>query len=321
MNRHFVQRASCPACGSATSIELCRASYTVPPISDYLVSFYSSQGGVEFDLLEGSDYTVAECGQCGLVYQSEIPGPALSLKLYEEWIDPQKAFEVYEAPRDLAYFLALADEIANLIQHFNMAPAGLRVLDFGMGWGFWCRTAMGLGCQAYGVEISPTRIENAVRRGIQVLRWEEIPNHQFDLINADQVFEHIPQPLETLRHLRRALKPGGLLKISVPDGRNATRNLWRWNWEAAAGSDDSLNPVAPLEHINCFTRKTLVTMAARADLKPAFVPHRLVIASAPGIASRPFLRKVLKAILGAHSRLLAKKGTTVLLENALVAPR
>jgi SAM-dependent methyltransferase len=249
-----------------------------------------------------------------LVYQSEIPGPALSLKLYEEWIDPQKAFEVYEAPRDLAYFLALADEIANLIQHFNVAPAGLRALDFGMGWGFWCRMAMGLGCEAYGVEISPTRIKNAARRGIQVLRWEEIPNHQFDLINADQVFEHVPQPLETLRHLRQALKPGGLLKISVPDGRNAARNLRRWNWEAAAGSDDSLNSVAPLEHINCFTRKALVAMAARAGLRPAFVPERLAICTSVGRLE--CLKKAAKALLGRAGEPFHRKSTRVVLVQA-----
>jgi SAM-dependent methyltransferase len=316
MNQHFVRRSSCPACQARDSVELYRASYTAPPISDYLVSFYSCQGGVEFELLEGNDYRLQECQGCGLMYQSEIPNPALSLKLYEEWINPQKAFEVYEAPRDLAYFLTLTDEIANLIRHFNIAPAGLRVLDFGMGWGFWCRAAIGLGCQAHGVELSPTRIEYAARRGIQVLRWEEIPDHQFDVINADQVFEHIPEPLETLRHLRRALKPGGFIKISVPDGRDVKRNLGRLDWEAPAGSAWSLNPVAPLEHINCFTRRSLIMMAARADLKPAFVPRRLVICPSAGVVSRAFAKKVIKSLMGRWARLFVKRGTTVLLESA-----
>jgi SAM-dependent methyltransferase len=316
MNEHFVRRSSCPACGSQASTELVRTSYTAPPISDYLESFYSAQGGVEFELLAGNDYALAECRDCGLLYQAEIPGPGLGLKLYEGWIDPQKAFELYEASRRLSYFLALTDEIANLIRHFNIAPAGLRMLDFGMGWGFWCRAAIGLGCQAYGVELSPTRVEYAARRGIQVLRWEEIPEHQFDVINADQVFEHIPEPLETLRYLRRALKPGGFIKISVPDGRDVKRNLGRLDWAAPAGSAWSLNPVAPLEHINCFTRRSLIRMAARANLKPAFVPLRLVICPSAGVVSRAFAKKVIKSLMGRWARLFVKRDTTVLLESA-----
>lgn len=315
MNRHFVRRTSCPACRAGDALEIHRSSYTAPPISDYLVWFYTPQGGVEVELLEGNDYTLAECHTCGLIYQGEIPGPALSLKLYEEWIDPQKAFEVYEASRDLAYFLTLTDEIANIVQQFGMSPAKLKVLDFGMGWGFWCRAAIGLGCEAYGVEVSRTRIENAARRGIPTLRWEEIPEHQFDLINADQVFEHIPEPLESLRHLRRALKPGGFMKISVPDGRGIKRNLVRPDWQAPAGSARSLNPVAPLEHINCFTRHALLAMAEQAGMAPTFIPRRLVIGTAPGIAKSLFIRKVIKTAVGAQARLLAPKGTTILFKQ------
>ena len=35
----------------------------------------------------------------------------------------------------------------------------------------------------------------------------------------------------------------------------------KFSWEAPKGSSDSLNPVAPLEHVNCFTREALLQFA------------------------------------------------------------
>ncbi len=316
MNAHFVRRTGCPGCGAPAARELLRASYTAPPISDYLVSFYSAQGGVDLELLEGGEYALSECGGCGLLYQTEIPGPELSLKLYEEWIDPQKAFELYEAPRDLGYFLTLTGEIANLVAHLGAAPSGVDVLDFGMGWGWWCRAALGLGCRAYGVELSPTKAEHAAACGVRVLRWDEVPERRFDVVNADQVFEHIPEPLETLRSLGRALKPGGLLKVAVPDGRGVKRNLGRGDWLAPAGSPRSLNPVAPLEHVNCFDRRALLAMARRAGLEPVFVPTRYVVATSPGAASPQLAKKLVKSLLGDAARLVVRAGTSVVLRNS-----
>jgi hypothetical protein len=58
-------------------------------------------------------------------------------------------------------------------------------------------------------------------------------------------------------------------------------------------------------------------MAARADLRPTFVPRRLVIGTAPGVASGTFVKKVVKAVMGRWARPLVKLGTTVLLQSAL----
>jgi transcription elongation factor Elf1 len=87
MNKYFVRRSRCPACQSSEYNELVRAVLTQPPCGDYLLSFYGAQGGVELEYLDEQDYALAECLDCGLVYQQEIPGEFLMHKLYEEWID------------------------------------------------------------------------------------------------------------------------------------------------------------------------------------------------------------------------------------------
>ena len=101
-------------------------------------------------------------------------------------------------------------------------------------------------CDSYGTELSETRIKYAKSHGIKVITWDEIPNHSFDLINAERVFEHISEPLESLFHLKKSLKSGGLIKISVANGGNIKRGLRIADWTAPKGSRNSVNPVSPL---------------------------------------------------------------------------
>jgi SAM-dependent methyltransferase len=130
---------------------------------------------------------------------------------------------------------------------------------------------------------------------------DEIPARRFDLINAEQVFEHLPEPLDTLRHLSRGLKPGGLLRIGVPNGTGLKQSLAAWDWTAPKGSARSLNAVAPLEHLNCFTRTSLLVLAETAGLREASASHRVVVGEVPQTA-RKVGRKVARSLLDRAGR-------------------
>jgi SAM-dependent methyltransferase len=141
-----------------------------------------------------------------------------------------------------------------------------------MGWGEWVLMAKALGCDAWGTELSKERIRHAQSNGIKVVSWQEIPRHDFDFINTEQVFEHIARPLETLSHLCKALKPGGVIKISVPTASDIKRRLRLLDWAADKESANSLNPIAPLEHINFYRRKSLLRMAGIVGLREVRMP-------------------------------------------------
>ena len=183
--------------------------------------------------------------------------------------------------RDSVYhFSGYTQEILSVILYFKSKPSQISVFDFGMGWGKWCYMAKAFGCDTYGTELSETRIEYAKRNGIKVITWDEIPEYKFDFINTEQVFEHIPNPLDTLRYLRDSLKPRGLIKISVPNGKNIKKKIKIGDWMAPKGSKNSLNYVSPLEHINCYTRTSVIEMADHAGLVRVRLPLFLQIASA-----------------------------------------
>lgn len=134
-----------------------------------------------------------------------------------------------------------------------------------------------MGVKSFGSELSASRIRNAERCGVDIVTWNDIPNCSFDFINTEQVFEHLGSPLEVLRHLKRGLSERGVIKISVPDRVGLRAKLRRMDWSAKKGSIYSLNKVAPLEHLNCFTRRSLFEMADLAGMSvvaPPLVPFR-----------------------------------------------
>lgn len=271
-NRWFERRKECPACTSGGFKTKYQTRYDEPPIKDYLVEFYSPQGAVEFEYLSEATYALCECDVCGLIFQRDIPNEVLMEKLYGHWIDPQKALIRHQKQDDIGYHSQNAQEIMQIISYFRKAPSSLCFFDFGMGWGEWALMAKAFGCESYGTDLSLDRREHAQSNGIKVIMWDEIPQHRFDFMNTEQVFEHIPDPLRTLLHLKTALKTDGILKISVPAGNDMKRRLRVMDWKAPIRSKNALNSVAPLEHINCFSRTSLLQMASKAQMEEVFMP-------------------------------------------------
>lgn len=272
INPWFERRSECPACASGRFRTIYQSQYDEPPIKDYLVNFYSPQGRVEFEYLDGAMYVLNECDVCGLIFQKDIPNDTLMERLYEYWIDSKKVFSQHQKQDGLGYYLYYAQEIAQVISYFNKLPSSLRFFDFGMGWGKWALMAKAFGCDSYGAELSVERLEYAKANGIKIILWDVIPKYKFDFINTEQVFEHLSKPLQTLRHLKKALKANGILKISVPTANDIDRRLKIMDWASPKDSKYSLNPVAPLEHINFFRRSSLVKMAKEAGMEEIYIP-------------------------------------------------
>ncbi len=303
---HFVTRPACPACHCGNARVLYRCCFTEPPLKEYLEEFYSPQGGVEFEYLAGAAYLLRECAACGLIYQEEIADGPLMKRLYEKWIDPVRVFAQLTERHGVPYYASYAQEIMQILAFLGKVPAQVSTLDFGMGWGRWALMAKAFGCDSHGLELSEPCVAFARANGIKTLEGTELGRHPFDFINTEQVFEHVPAPAETLNALKESLKPTGLLKISVPDGGDIKRRLSLMDWKAPKGSKNSLNPVAPLEHINCFSRQSLRRMADLAGLEEVVLP---LSCQYPFLTGWSGLRASLDKVWLPVKRSLLKRGT------------
>ena len=261
-------RTRCPGCDADIGTEIYSLPYDDDILVGYLTDFYGSQGCPEPRRLRGETYSLIECNSCRLIYQRSVPTREFAEELYEVWIDPVDAKEMVRADRSAGFYVEMAGEVTTLLHHFGRDRWPLRALDFGMGWGEWSLMARAFGCEVTGMELSEARLRHAHALGIETLSLDPLPERRFDVIHTEQVMEHLAAPLMILRQLRSLLVPGGVVKISVPDGRRVKTQLATADWAAPKGSLHSLNAVAPLEHLNCFHHDSLVQMAHVAGLKP-----------------------------------------------------
>lgn len=101
-------------------------------------------------------------------------------------------------------------------------PKASRILDYGYGTGLWLLSMQLLGwshLQGYDIASNARRGEELASRGIQVVPPGGLPDlarASLDCVRLEHVFEHLEDPLGTLRSLHRLLRPGGLLLMTFP---------------------------------------------------------------------------------------------------------
>jgi 2-polyprenyl-3-methyl-5-hydroxy-6-metoxy-1,4-benzoquinol methylase len=121
-----------------------------------------------------------------------------------------------------------------VLRALNRLPRG-RVVDVGCGNGTNLLAARQLGWDVLGIEIDDQAVVAARAAGIAVEHgdYRKLNDYPgvFDCLICSHVIEHVHQPLEMLRALARALKPGGSAMISLPNADSivlkAVGDSWR----------------------------------------------------------------------------------------------
>lgn len=89
------------------------------------------------------------------------------------------------------------------------------VLDAGSGRGAWRRVILETATAYESIDVA--RRHDHVPTWIgDVCQMSQVPDARYDTVVCHQVLEHVRTPAAALAHLRRVLKPGGALIVSVP---------------------------------------------------------------------------------------------------------
>jgi len=152
--------------------------------------------------------------------------------------------EIYDAETSSLLASQRGDPLLNqltrtIVRHVHAnAPRGRGVLDAGCGTG---RTALALaetGFPTVGIDPSQRVIElcNALplRPGTAPLRFEvgdatqpipDVHRSAYEAVVCSEVLEHVEQPDKVVEYCRAALRPGGLLVLTVPHSQRQWTRL------------------------------------------------------------------------------------------------
>ncbi len=163
------------------------------------------------------DFRIAECESCRSARMLPMPKPQQIAAFYPSSYYGTTGAKFEPVAEALVRFVGArqAKSIAKGL------PSGARVLDVGCGRGVLLKSLADQGCEAFGFEISETaaagldpRVDLRIANS---LMDAEYPDHFFDQVVIWHVLEHVPNPLEVMQEIRRILKPGGRVAVSVPN--------------------------------------------------------------------------------------------------------
>ena len=98
------------------------------------------------------------------------------------------------------------------------------------------------------------------------LKDANFPSHFFDVLTMWHVLEHIPYPIQLLAEVKRVMKNGGLLFISVPDIESIQAKVCKGKWFH----------MDPPRHLYQYSPGTLNAILERGGFKIMKVSHSSV---------------------------------------------
>jgi 2-polyprenyl-3-methyl-5-hydroxy-6-metoxy-1,4-benzoquinol methylase len=244
MLSEMVEAVRCPGCDADDFETIYPSAYPSDLTAGQVHEIYSASSSHRlFD-------AVVRCRKCSLVYLNPRFRQDLILESYADAVDPtfvkQNDLRIRTFRRSVDRLLA------------RKAFAGnARVLDVGCAGGAFPKAAQDAGLQVTGVEPSRWLAEfGRTSYGVDVrtgfLADQAFEAESFDVVTLWDVIEHLPDPRNVLREIRRVLKADGTLIINFPDDASVARRLLGRNW-----------PMFLSVHLIYFTPRTLAEFISR----------------------------------------------------------
>ncbi|HEY0023234.1 MAG TPA: class I SAM-dependent methyltransferase [Longimicrobium sp.] len=201
----------------------------------------------------------ARCAECGVVRLYDRVAASQLHRLYAGYYPDEDP-----SPEELRSHLAnptFAHRRTRL--EAAMPPSRRRIFEVGCGDGNFLAYLRGHEWQVHGSEYDPHTVELVRRRhGIELFTGDVVggapAGAPFDVVAAYHVLEHVYQPAEWLRALRRMLRPGGVVHLQVPNHGSLTRKLTGAAW----GS------VMFPQHVYFYSPRTLAALLRREGFTP-----------------------------------------------------
>ena len=210
----------------------------------------------------GKSYNVSECVECEIAMTHPLPSDEELARLYScgnYRTDEGKRFGFFI--ESLIYLGRIRKRIR--INRF-IKPG--KILDIGCGRGLFLKVMRSGGWETIGTEFNEQTASYAIKTyGLKISPGEitqyKLPSESLDVININQVLEHLKSPYEIIEESHRLLKKNGVLIISVPDLRSPQFAIGKENWFLLE---------LPL-HLFHFTEEGLISLLKKKRFKIKYI--------------------------------------------------
>src|SRR4051794_5221478 len=186
------------------------------------------------------EMAIEACSGCGLILQNPQPSDAQLAAVYGcNYFIGSSENDRLGAQFDLVKRATAAlqlDEIAGYLRARRQAARGLSLIEVGCGHGNMLLEARNRGYDVHGLEYSADAARvanrklrvNAIRIG--TIGQDTFAEDSFDICILADVIEHVRDPADFLRHVRRILKPDGVIFIATPSTDSWSARLLGRHW-------------------------------------------------------------------------------------------
>ncbi len=227
-----------------------------------------------------------KCPACETLVSSLTPGPEISHVIDDERDFYGRDYWFSHQERELGHPNIVVRSRTDLperclfwlrtLLRYKLPPA--RVLELGSGHGGFVAMLRWAGFDATGLELSPWVVEFA-RKTFNVpmllgpVETQPIDPGSLDVVALMDVLEHLPNPVDTIRHCLTLLKPNGILVLQTPrypEGKSYQ--------EMVSEGDRFLELLKEREHLYLFSQRSILDFFGRlgADhlkFEPPMFPH------------------------------------------------
>jgi SAM-dependent methyltransferase len=237
---------------TAKTVEWRAESRPCPLCAETASTLVGMRGGEAHRRALGVETCVVQCKRCSLLYTRPTLIPQQNP--YEEESADYFVNQHHEPTIRRGYHYA---ETAQKL----LGMKG-RMLEVGCGQGFYLQGAAERGWSVRGIDFTPAFVESAARRGIEVETAGPLESRfldeQYDCILLVNILEHLYEPREVLARVAKALRPGGVVAIGVPNELGLTAragNLYFKTQQKPWAMN--LSPTFPPFHVIGFSPQSL----------------------------------------------------------------